>query len=385
MSQSKTDVREIGVGLIGYQFMGKAHSYGYMTLPLFFVPSIRPVRRVICGRHEEAVRHAAEQYGWGDYETDWRRVIERDDVDLIDISTPNYLHKEIAVAAAEAGKIILCEKPLAMDLAEAQEMMNVVEAAGVKHMIVFNYRFVPAVMLTKKMIDEGALGRIYHYRAEFLDGWLTDPNAPIQWRLDAKQAGTGALGDLCAHLIDLARYLVGEITSVNGMTETFVHERPIEEGSNEMSPVTVDDTAMFLARFDNGALGSFEATRCAGGNYANLNFEINGTDGSVRWRLNDIHRLDYWTRGDEESKQGYRTIVTGHVDHPYGTDIWPYRLQLSYGDLFTLQIYEFMKALAEDRDPSPDFGDGLQCQAVLEAVARSVHDGQWVNPQDLLA
>lgn len=382
-------MREVRIGLIGYKFMGKAHTQGFKDLPIFYETGITPLMKVICGRHKEAVKHAAQQYGWDEYETDWRKVVSRKDIDLIDIITPNDTHKEIVVAAAEAGKDIICEKPLARNLAEAQEMLRAVEKAGVKHMVAFCNRCVPAIALARELIKEGKLGRIYHWRGSWIADWCIDPKSPLVWRLQRDIAGSGALGDIGSHMVDLARYLVGEIDSVIGITETFIKERSLLDDPDRIGKVDVDDACLFLARFESGALGSFEVTRVATGNKERYGFEINGSKGSLRFNYNHMDELYYFSRQDQPKEQGFRTIfLGGDKDHPYVGTKWGWgggHGESGYGDLFTFQAYELMKAIANDTMPSPNFQDGVRCQAVLEAVGKSVEEGHWIKIKELMA
>ena len=390
-------MKEIRIGMIGYSFMGKAHSFGYRNVGIFYDLKAKPVMKVICGRKEEGVKAAAERYGWQEYETDWRKVVERDDIDLIDICTPGYLHTEMAVAAAEAGKNIFCEKPLANNLADARKMLEAVQKAGVKHMVGFNYRTVPAIALAKRLIEEGKIGQIYHFRGVYLQDWIIDPDFPLVWRLDAKIAGSGPLGDLAAHTVDIAHYLMGEIDEVVAQEETFVKERPPQAdvvkgtGLTDVSvaeptkkvPVTVEDATMFLARFKNGALGTFEASRfCAGRKNFN-GFEINGSKGSLAFNFEDMNILWYYSREDESHVQGFRRILVTESEHEYAGAWWPPGHIIGYGETFVNEIYNLLDALAEDRMPSPSFEDGVKCQKVLEAVTVSVKERRWVKLDEL--
>src|SRR5690625_3736008 len=314
----------INVGMVGYKFMGKAHSNAYRALPMFFPESVQPKMKVICGRNEGAVSEAAKQFGWEEYTTDWKDLLARDDIDLIDINAPSNVHKEIAVAAAKAGKHLYCEKPLALTLEDSREMLAVAEDAGIKHMVGFNYRYAPAVMLAKKLIEEGRLGKINHFRGWFLQDFIVDPNFPLVWRLQKEVAGSGAHGDLGAHLIDMAHHLVGDLSEVIGMSETFIKERPLPEemtglsakGSEnaEKGPVTVDDATLFLARFANGALGSFEATRFATGHRSTNSFEINGSKGSVIFDFERMNELQVFFNDDERSEEHTSELQSrGHL------------------------------------------------------------------------
>lgn len=381
-------MKKINVGLIGYKFMGKAHSHAFKDMSMFFDASAVPVMKVICGRNEEAVKDAADRWGWQEYDTSWERVVEREDIHLIDICTSNDTHRDIAVAAAEMGKDILLEKPMASSLAEAKEMLAVAEKAGVKHMINFNYRRCPAIQLAKRLIDEGFVGRIYHVRAEYLQDWIMDPDFPLVWRLRKELAGSGALGDIGAHIVDLARFLVGEFHEVNGLTTTFIKERPLLDettgdlsatGLREKGQVTVDDAAIFMSKFKNGAVGSFEATRFANGRKNHERIEINGSEGSIVFNFERMNELQVFSSKDPEHIQGFRTILVTEEAHPYIKAWWPPGHIIGYEHTFVNQVYELMEAIAEDRMPEPNFYDGVKCQEVLEAVERSNDTGQWVK------
>lgn len=380
--------KQIRVGMIGYKFMGKAHSHAYRDVSFYFDSDGVPVMQAICGRDEGAVKAAAQKLGWASYETDWRKLIERDDIDMIDIGAPNNAHAEIAIAAAQAGKHILCEKPLAMSVEEAKKMLEAVNKAGVIHMICHNYRFVPAVQYAKKLIDEGSLGKIYHIRANYLQDWIMDPNFPLVWRLKKEVCGSGALGDLAAHSLDLARFLVGEFKEVNGMMETFINERPIGEMSGGLSAnvkggvlgkVDVDDASIFMARFENGAVGVFEATRFAGGNRNGNRFEINGTKGSIRWDMEQMNTLQFYSADDQIGMQGFRSINCQEEVHPYAGAYWPPAHIIGYEHTFINLIVELMNSIANGKNPTPNFEDGLNNQTVLEAVQKSAQTGRWVS------
>jgi len=375
--------------MIGYKFMGKAHSHAYRDIPLFFPKTIHPEMKVICGRNYDDVALAAKQFGWEEYTTDWKSLLDREDIDLIDINAPSDVHKEITIAAARAGKHVFCEKPLALTLKDSREMLEVVEAAGVKHMVGFNYRFAPAVMLAKKLLDEGKLGDIYHFRACFLQDWLVDPNFPLAWRLQKEIAGSGSHGDLGAHLIDLAHYLIGDMTEVIGLSETFIKERPIPTnmtglsatGNNtgEKGQVTVDDATLFLAKFANGALGSFEATRFASGHRCTNSFEINGSKGSVIFDFERMNELQVYFTEDREDVQGFRRVLTTDPAHAYAENWWPPGHTIGYEHTFIHEMVELLEAFREDRQPIPNFRDGVKCQQVLEAVDLSIEKRQWIN------
>ncbi len=380
--------KKINIALIGYKFMGKAHSHAYRDMPMFFDVDAIPVMKVICGRNEEAVKKVANQFGWQEYETSWEKLMKREDIDLVDISTPGDTHKEIAIAAARAGKDIFCEKPLANSLAEAKQMLEAARKAGVKHMVAFNYRRVPAIGLAKQLIEADKLGRIYHYRATYLQDWLVDPEFPLAWRLQKERAGSGPHGDLNSHIIDLAHYLIGEIDKVIGMKETFIKKRPLEEVSSELSAtsgkkygeVTVDDAALFLAKFKEGALGSFEASRFAAGR-KNFEIEINGSKGSLAFNFERVNELEYYSKEDNQNEQGFKTILV--TEHPYIKALWPAGHIIGYEHTFIHEVYELMQAIAKDEMPSPDFEDGVKCQAVLEAVERSIAEERWVRLNEM--
>jgi len=388
--------QEVNVGLIGYSFMGKVHSHAFKDMSFFFPEAAAyPVMKAICGRNEANVSDAAKTFGWQSYETDWKTLIGRDDIHLVDVSTPGDSHAEIAIAAAEAGKHVFCEKPLANNLAEARAMADAVRNAGVKSMVAYNYRRVPAVALAKKLIEEGRIGDIYHWRAVYLQDWIMDPDFPLVWRLQKEKAGSGPHGDLNAHIIDLARYLVGDISEVSGMQETFIKERPIAEeidaalgastgGSSQMGQVTVDDTTLFLARFENGAVGTFEATRFAGGRRNGNRFEINGSKGSIAFNLEKMNELQYYNREDEDHIQGFREIIVNEGVHPYMDHWWPPGHIIGWEHTFTHEVYDLMQAIGgADDNLHPDFDEGVKDQAVLEAVSISAENKSWINVADL--
>jgi len=378
---------EIGVALIGYKFMGRAHSHSYSTVANIFTDCPRPKMRVVCGRDRAGAEALAKQFGWESVETSWEKVLERKDVQAVDLSVPGHLHHTIAVAAAKAGKHILCEKPLANTAAQAKEMLDAVVAAKVVHGIVFNYRRVPAIILAKKMIEDGRLGQIYHFRARYLQDWIVDPKFPRVWRLDKTQTGSGALGDLGAHVVDLCRYLAGEITEVTSLLHTFIKERPLPEsdqgawGSTTgkgMAPVTVDDTAMFLARLSAGAVGSFEVTRFALGRKNYNTLEINGSRGSLVFNLERMNELEFYSQDDTADARGFRNImVTEGAHHAYISAWWPPGHTIGYEHTHTHIIYEFLKAVAAGQSPVPNFEDGYRCNLVLDAVERSSTSGKW--------
>lgn len=383
-----SDKKQVRVGLVGYRLMGRAHSHAYRDVPFYFDTNTVPVMQALVGRNEEGVKAAAAKMGWASYETDWRRLIERDDIDLIDISTPNNTHAEIAIAAAEAGKHVLCEKPLALSLEQAKQMLAVVKKANVVHMVCHNYRFSPAVQYAKKLIDDGRLGKIYHIRATFLQDWLMDPDFPLVWRLQKEASGGGALGDIGAHIIDLARFLVGEFDEVVGTMETFIKKRPLgtmtdnlkgKVEGDEWGEVTVDDATLFIARFQNGALGTFEASRFCRGNRAGNRFEINGEKGSLRWDMENLNNLQVYLEEDEAGLQGFRTINCTEEEHPFAKYYWPAGHIIGYEHTFINLVAELMHGIENGYSPEPNFVDGVRNQAVLEAVEQSVQERTWVK------
>ena len=372
----------LGVGMVGYAFMGAAHSQAWRTAPHAFDLPLRPVLAALCGRDRGAAAAAARRYGFGAAETDWRALLERDDVQLIDVCTPGDSHAEISVAALDAGKHVLCEKPLANTLREAEEMAVAAtraRARGVRSMVGFNYRRVPALALARELIAGGQVGEIRHVRAAYLQDWLTDPAFPLTWRLQKEHAGSGALGDLGAHIVDLAQYLTGQlIAGVSGVAATFVPERPVPGGSGATGPVTVDDAVAFTGRLESGALASFEATRFAAGRKNALRIEINGARGSVAFDLERLNELEFFDQGGDRATQGFRRILVTEPGHPYLSAWWPPGHVLGWEHTFTHEVRDLVTAIAGGTDPEPSFADGLQVQHVLAAVAASAaQDGQW--------
>ena len=386
---------ELGVALVGYKFMGKAHSHAYKDVGMFFYLPAKPVMRVLCGRNAQAVAEAARAWGWQETDTDFRRAVSRDDVHIVDIASPGDTHKDVALAAAAAGKHVICEKPLANTLAEAEAMVEAVERAGVKNMVAFNYRRVPAVQLAKRMIEDGTLGEIYHFRAVYLQDWIIDPDFPLVWRLRKEVAGSGPLGDLGAHIVDLARFLVGEITEVVGSAKTFIKERPLPEddqgawgstaGEGKANgEVTVEDAVVFLAHFANGALGTFEATRFAAGRKNYNCFEINGSKGSLVFNLERLNELQYFNREDPDHAQGFRTIIVTEPSHPYIAAWWPPGHIIGWEHTFIHEVKDFVEAIVNDTPVQPSFRDGLQTQSVLESVMESTARRTWTPVRNFL-
>ena len=371
----------INVALIGQRFMGRAHANAYRQVRAFFDPALVPRLRLACGRNAETLTDFAHRFGWEEHTTDWHNAVTRDDIDLVDICVSNDLHAEIAIQAAQAGKAVFCEKPLGRDLAEARRMLAAVEEAKVPHMICFNYRFFPAIRLAKELIADGAIGEVRQFHALYLQDWLADPKAPFTWRMDKDRAGSGTLGDTAVHITDLARFLVGEIEEAVGDLPTFVHERPLPDGSGT-GRVTVDDAAMFLARFRNGASGVFETTRMATGRKNFMHIEVNGTRGSIYWNPEDLNVLWFYSLDDPKEIRGFRRILATEPNHPYASAWWPPGHILGYEHSFVHAVYELITAIAEGRNPEPNFYDGVRAQAVLEAVSRSVETRAWVQAEE---
>ena len=372
--------KPLNIGMIGYGFMGRTHSNAYCKVGHFFDLEYQPVLKAACARNEENIQKFADNWGYESIETDWRALVARDDIDAVDICVPNNLHKEIAIACAAAGKMILCEKPLAMDTAEGEEMCDAVEKAGVANIVWYNYRRVPAVTLAKQLIDEGRLGRIFHYRANFLQDWTISTDLPqggeALWRLDAKAAGSGVTGDLLAHCIDTALWLNGSLDSVTAMTETFIKER-VHQETGEVMPVTIDDACTFMGRFSNGSLALFESTRYARGHKALYTLEINGENASIRWDLHDLHRLEYFDYNDDSVVRGWRSIHVTDGDQPYMDHWWVPGLQIGYEHTFVHQVADFLEGLASGKPAGPTFKEALETQKVCDAVLKSAADGSW--------
>jgi predicted dehydrogenase len=378
MSMSKP----LNIGMIGYGFMGRAHSNAYRKVSNFFDLAYRPVLKAACARSLDKVKPFADKWGYETTETDWRKLVERKDIDLIDICTPNNTHAEIALAAAQAGKMILCEKPLAMNGAEGLKMVEAVEKAGVPNMVWYNYRRVPAVTLTKQLIDEGRLGKIFHYRAKFLQDWTISADLPqggtALWRLDVAAAGSGVTGDLLAHCIDTALWHNGSIGAVNAMTETFIKERK-HNLTGKVEKVGIDDACAFLARFTNGSLATFESTRYARGHKALYTFEINGEHASIAWDLHDLHRLQYFDHRDQGIVRGWRSLHVTDGDHPYMGKGWVPGLQIGYEHSFVHQVADFLDGVAKGHPAMPTFRDALRTQYVCDAVLQSAREQKWMN------
>lgn len=370
--------KKLKVGMIGYNFMGKAHSNAWRQVGHFFDLPVEIELATICGRTAASVEKARVALGWNKAVTDWREVVNDPEIDIIDINTPNDTHAEIAIAAAEAGKAILCEKPLGMNVAECERMVAAVEKAGVVNMVCHNYRRIPAIALAKKLIEDGLLGdRIYHYRARYAQDWITDPNFPLVWRLRSEIAGSGTHGDIDAHIIDLGRYLVGEIAEVCGLMETFISERPLPEGSGT-GKVTVDDAVSWIGRFRNGAIANLEATRFANGRKNHITLEINGSKGSLVFDFEDMNRLKFFSTEDPQGVQGFRDILVTEGSHPYLKAWWPPGHIIGYEHTFTNTISDFVQAVASGKSVHPTFADGLANERVLAAVEESSRNRAWV-------
>jgi len=372
--------KHLNIGLIGYGFMGRTHSNAFLQAGRYFDLPYQPVLKAVCARNPERVKPFADNWGYESVETDWRKLVERKDIDLIDIASPNDTHAEIAIAAAQAGKMVMCEKPLGRNAAEAVAMTEAVESAKVANMVWYNYRRVPAVVLLKNLIDEGRFGRIFHYRAKFLQDWTISQDLPQGgeglWRLDVAVAGSGVTGDLLAHNIDTAMWLNGPISEVVAMTETFIKERK-HNLTGSVEPVGIDDASAFLCRFHNGSLATFEATRYARGHKALYTLEINGEHASAIWDLHDLHRIQYFDHRDEGLTRGWRSVHVTDGDHPYMKRWWVPGLQIGYEHTFIHQFADFLEALDAGKEAAPTFRDGLATDAVTDAVLKSAKSRQW--------
>jgi predicted dehydrogenase len=372
--------KDLNVGLVGYGFMGRTHSNAFLQAPRFFDLPYRPVLQAVCARNADRVKGFAENWGYQSIETDWRALVQRRDIDLIDIASPNDTHAEIAIAAAKAGKMVLCEKPLGRTAAEGKTMLDAVESGKVPNMVWYNYRRVPALVLLKELLDQGTFGRIFHYRSQFLQDWTISQDLPQGgeglWRLDASISGSGVTGDLLAHNIDMALWLNGPITEVAAMTETFIKERK-HTLTGKVQPVTIDDASAFLGRFKNGSMALFEATRYARGHKALFTLEINGERASARWDLHDLHRLEFFDHRDEGRLRGWKNIHITEGDHPYMKNWWVPGLQIGYEHTFIHQVADFLKATSEGSRFSPDFRDGLAADYVTDTVLKSAASRKW--------
>jgi predicted dehydrogenase len=373
--------KELRIGLVGYGFMARTHSNAYKRVGDFF-PDLenKPVLAAVCGRNEERVKAFAEQWGYESYETDWKALVARDDIDAIDICTPNNMHAPIAIAAAEAGKMVLCEKPLARTVEESQPMVDAIEKAGVKNTVWYNYRRVPSVTLAKQLVDSGKLGKIFHYRANFLQDWTISSDLPqggeALWRLDVAAAGSGVTGDLLAHCIDTAMWLNGSIKDVSAVTETFIKER-VHQATGEVQKVGIDDACLFHCHFENGSLGLFESTRYARGHKALYTFEINGEHASIKWDLHDLNRLEYFDHRDDSLVRGWRSIHVTDGDMPYMDKWWVPGLSIGYEHTFVHQVADFLNSIETGTPCSPTFKEAMETQKVCEAVLNSAASKSW--------
>ena len=372
--------KKLNVGLVGYGFMGRTHSNAFLQAPRYFDLPFEPVLKAVAARNKDRLERFASNWGYESVEIDWRRLVERKDIDLIDIASPNDTHAEIAVAAARAGKMVMCEKPLARTAAEAETMVSAVERAGVANSVWYNYRRVPAIVLLKQLIDEGKLGRIFHYRAKFLQDWTISADLPQGgeglWRLDVSVAGSGVTGDLLAHCIDTAMWLNGPIDEVTAMTETFIKSR-MHNLTGQVEPVGIDDACAVLSRFRNGSVATFESTRYARGHKALYTLEINGEHASAAWDLHDLHRLQWFDHRDEGRTRGWRSIHITDGDHPYMKHWWVPGLQIGYEHTFIHQFADFCAAAAAGKNAAPTFRDGLATDYVTDAVLKSARGGRW--------
>jgi predicted dehydrogenase len=372
--------KPLNIGIVGYGFMGRTHSNAFLQAGRFFDLAYQPVLKCICARNSDRAKAFADNWGFETFETDWRKLVERSDIDLIDIASPNDTHAEIAIAAARAGKMVMCEKPLARNAQEGASMVEAVEAAKVPNMVWYNYRRVPAVVLLKQLIDQGRLGKIFHYRAKFLQDWTISQDLPQGgeglWRLDVAVAGSGVTGDLLSHNIDTAMWLNGPIASLTAMTETFITKRK-HTLTGQVEPVGIDDASAFLGRFENGSLGTFEATRYARGHKALYTLEINGEHASAVWDLHDLHRLQWFDHRDEAPLRGWRSIHVTDSDHPYMKRWWVPGLQIGYEHTFIHQAADFLEALANGTTAAPTFRDALATDHVTDAILQSAKSGAW--------
>jgi predicted dehydrogenase len=379
---SKMTQREVRVGLIGSKFMGVAHSNAFRNAGIWFDLPVKIAMKAVAGRDVRALAAFASKFGWESYETDWRRLVARTDIDLVSVATPGNLHKEMVLEAVRHGKHVICEKPLANSLSDAKEMLQAAECAGVSNCCSFSYRFTPSQALAKQFVDEGKIGRIYHVHARYAQDWIVDPSFPLIWRLDKSVAGTGVLGDISAHSIDATRFITGlEFREVVGNLSTLIKKRPLNanDPQSEVGEVTVDDVAQFLCNFSTGATGCFESTRLATGRKSHNCIEVNGDRGSLYWDFEQQNYLYYYNRQESLQEQGFRKINVTDYAHPYGGGPWPAGHGIGYGDTFVIEIASFIRAIAENKSFQPDFTDGVECQRVLEAVEKSAAERCWVS------
>ena len=377
------EIPEIGIGMLGYAFMGKAHTNAYKTLPyMIYPPPAIPKLIAIAGRDENSVKEASKRYGYENYYTDWKEMLANEDIRIFDNGGPNNIHAEPCIAAANLGKHVFCEKPLARTALEASAMLEAAEKAGVKHMVSYNYRFVPAIRLAKEMIDSNALGEIFHLRAAYLQEWIIDPSFPMSWRLDKDIAGSGALGDLGAHIIDLAHYLIGNIKQVSASTQTFIRERPTDE-PGKIAQVTVDDAFVAVIEFENGAIGSLEASRFCPGRKNGMSFEINGSKGSIRFNLERLNELDvFWVDESPPETKGFHNVLVSESYHPFWEHWWPHGHMIGWEHSFIHEIAHLLDAVVNEKSVTPygaDFHDGLKSAVVCDAILQSAEVERKIN------
>ena len=379
------EVPSLGIGMIGYAFMGKAHTNAYIDMPFFFYPPpARPKLVAIAGRTRDKVAEAARRYGYQKYYTDWMELVKDKDVQLVDIGTPNDEHHDQAIAAVENGKNVLCEKPLARTAKEAREMLDAAERAKVRHMVAFNYRFVPAIVQAKRLIQRGTIGKLLQFRAVYLQEWIMDPNFPLVWRMRKDIAGSGALGDLGAHVLDLARYLMGDITDVSGLTRTFIDERPLPEDPAKKGKVDVDDAFMALLKFQNGAIGSVEASRFAAGRKNFQRLEIHGTEGSINFNLERLNELELYVRSDPPDSLGFRDISITEAVHPFWDRWWPHGHIIGWEHTFIHEVHHLIDCIVNKKDVSPEgasFYDGWKVNLIMDKILESATTGKWASVQ----
>ena len=379
-----SEPRRIGVALLGYAFMGKSHSHAYKSMPHFFYPPPAiPELVVIYGRHEDRLREAAKNYGFKRYTTDWRAAVKDPEVEIADNSLPNNMHVEPTIEAIEAGKHVICEKPLARNAEEARVLRDAARRSKVKTMVAFNYRFVPAVQLARQLVKDGVIGRVYHFRARYLQDWIVDPNFPLVWRLRAEEAGSGPLGDLGSHIIDLARFIVGEVSAVTGVVKTFIEERPLPEDPSKKGKVTVEDAFAATVEFENGAIGTLEASRFATGRKNYNNFEINGENGSIEFNLERLNELRVYLREWEgKGLTGWADVLVTEKTHPYIDRYWPPGHIIGWEHTFINEVYHFVKAIVNDEEVGPigaTFEDGYRCNVIMDAILESAKTGKRVT------
>jgi len=379
-----SEPRRIGVALLGYAFMGKSHSHAYKSMPHFFYPPPAvPELVVIYGRHEDRVREAAKNYGFKRYTTDWRAAVRDPEVEIVDNSLPNNMHVDPTIEAIEAGKHVICEKPLARNAEEARVLRDAARRSKVKTMVAFNYRFVPAVQLARQLVKDGVIGKVYHFRARYLQDWIVDPNFPLVWRLRAEEAGSGPLGDLGSHIIDLARFIVGEVSAVTGVVKTFIEERPLPEDPSKKGKVTVEDAFAATVEFENGAIGTLEASRFATGRKNYNNFEINGENGSIEFNLERLNELRVYLREwEDKGLTGWADVLVTERRHPYIDRYWPSGHIIGWEHTFINEVYHFVKAIVNDEEIGPigaTFEDGYRCNVIMDAILESAKTGKRVT------